>query len=292
MRRILSPARCDEAAAENPAARRSGLGANLAHAVPTPCYVISLPESERRGAIADDLAAQGITFEFVDGLRIGQEQMDRAYDRRRFRRRYGRNSIPNEVAAVLAHQSVYKRIAERQSSAGIILEDDAIPLPSFALLTEAVVSELRDGDVALLFERGDVLEARRGSVKLPAGHRLSYVHRREPLGAVATIVTRKAALRLLSFGNPVRSTPDDWNLFSRRVVVRALLPGIAQHDETRPSEIGADRFSPELDSPRFLERIRWNVRTSRYWQCSRSRDVREMALLVRAAALRALPSRI
>jgi hypothetical protein len=263
-----------------------------ADTMPIPCYVISLPDSDRRLTIANDLAAQGISFEFVDGLRIDKEYMERAYDCRRFRRRYGRSSIPNEVAAVLAHQSVYKRIAERSSPAGIILEDDAIPLPSFAVLIGAVVGELRDGDVALLFERGDIVEARRGRVNLPAGHRLSYVHRREPLGAVATIVTRKAAVRLLSFGNPVRSTPDDWNLFSRRVVVRALLPGIVQHDETRPSEIGADRFSPQLDSPRFLERIRWHVRTSRYWQCNRCRDVREIALLGRAAALRGLPPSI
>jgi GR25 family glycosyltransferase involved in LPS biosynthesis len=270
----------------------SQLGVSLTSAMPVPCYVISLPDSDRRGTIANDLAKQGISFEFVDGLRIDREQMERAYDPRRFRRRYGRVSIPNEVAAVLAHQSAYKRIAERSSSAGLILEDDAIPLPSFATLVKAAVSELHDGDVALLFERGDVVEMQHGRVDLPEGHRLSFLHRREPLGAVATIVTRKAARRLMSFGNPVRSTPDDWALFSRRVVVRAVLPGIVQHDETRPSEIGADRFSPELDSPRLSERLRWHVRTSRCWQCRPCREIRELALLGRAAVLRGLPAGI
>lgn len=260
--------------------------ARLTHPMEIPCYVISLPESNRRSTISSSLDAQGIRFKFVDGVRIDSKQMQQTYSWQRFRRRYGRNSTPNEVACVLAHQKVYERILSGSAAAAIILEDDAILDPLFAEVAGAAASRIRQGDVTLLEQRGDVLAARRGSVDLPRGHRLAYLHRKDPLGAVAQIVTRTAAKRLRTFGDPVRSTPDDWFLFSRRVVVRAVIPPVAHHDQLSPSEIGLDRFAAELDPPRFTERIRHHTRTSRIWRSQTCRELRELALLQRAAAIR------
>ncbi len=256
-----------------------------------PCYVISLPESERRSKIATSLEEQDVRFEFVDGVRISAEQMQQTYDGRRFRRRYGRSSTPNEVACVLAHQKVYDRILTGSAAAAIVLEDDAILNRAFAAVAQAAASQIRQGDVALLERRGEVLAARRGTLDLPQGRWLAYVHRRDPLGSAAQIVTRTAARRLRTYGDPVRSTPDDWFLFSRRVVVRAVLPPVAYHDQESPSEIGLDRFAEQLDPPRFAERIRYHIRTSRIWQSQACRDLREVALLQRAVALRTLSRR-
>lgn len=247
-----------------------------------------MPGSERRPSITANLAEQGLQFEFVDGVQVSRRLMDQVYDDRRFRRRYGRSSTPNEVGAVLAHQRAYERIADCSSPAAIVLEDDAILTPSFAMVAEAAANHLKGGDVALLFERGNIDALRRQRVTLPLEHELAYVHRLGPWGAVATIVTQKAATRLRVFGKPIQSAADDWYLFSRRVIVRAVLPGITLHDESRPSEVGADRSPPQLDKPGFPERIRYQARMSRLWQSHRAHNVRELVLLQRATLLRAL----
>lgn len=230
---------------------------------------------------------QGIEPTFVDGVVADLSLMERpTYDERRFRRRYGRSSIPSEVAAVLAHQRAYARVAAGAEPAALVLEDDAVPSAGFAEIAAATASALAQGDVALLFHNGLLDPLRLGRVALPLGHELAYLHRREPQGAVATVVTREAAARLAAFRAPVRSSPDDWHLFSSRVVVRAVFPPVAGHDDDTPSAIGPDRFTQRLDPPRLPAKVSWKVRTSRAWSSPPSRAVREVALLARAHVLR------
>jgi hypothetical protein len=171
-----------------------------------------------------------------------------------------------------------------------VLEDDAHLTAAFPVVATAAAAVLHQGDVALLERRGTVEPAIHGRVLLPEDHELIYVHRREPWGGVATLVTRRAATRLATFGKPVRSAPDDWSLFSKRVVLRAVTPPIAWHDDAQPSEIGReDRFPVTLDAPSLLVRLKWKARHSRVWSSRAGRELRDAALFARCAANRSLP---
>jgi glycosyl transferase family 25 len=252
------------------------------------CLVISLPGSPRRPVIADRLRTLGVEHAFVDGVVAAPELMTAAYDDRAFRRRYGRSSTPSEVACVLAHHRAYAVVRDRGLSAAVILEDDAIPTPSFWPVAVATADRLRPGDIALLEHRGSVAALRLGREALPAGRELVYLHRREPWGATAYVVTLGAAERLRRFGDPVGSAPDDWRLFGARVVVRAVMPAVVEHDEARPSEIGAERFSAELSRPRATVRAGHHLRGTGVWTSRLVTHGRELARLSRAGLVHRL----
>lgn len=95
-----------------------------------PVLVISLPdEVQRRSAIAAQLAALSIPFEFVDAIdgRSGlPAEFEARIDRARTQRVLGRPMSEAEYACALSHMRVYERIVAEKLAGAIVLEDDAI----------------------------------------------------------------------------------------------------------------------------------------------------------------------
>jgi GR25 family glycosyltransferase involved in LPS biosynthesis len=140
----------------------------------------------------------------VDGARLPQQELDRAYARRRFEPRYPFALTATEVGVFLSHRLAWRRIVDDALDFAVIFEDDAQIDPApFAALIEFVTAERWAWDYVLLPAqpiRNGAAVARRGGLALLRPDA-------PPLRAIAQIVSLAAAQRLLDrtlpFDRPV-----------------------------------------------------------------------------------------
>ena len=88
--------------------------------------VISLPESaERRRSASEQLAALGLSFEFIDGIngRTSQDPLLECYQEMEFILNYGRPALPGELGCYASHYLAWQRCKELDEPV-LVLEDD------------------------------------------------------------------------------------------------------------------------------------------------------------------------
>ena len=91
--------------------------------------MISLSGSSRFDSLKARLIEFDIPFERVDaidGFRIDEKELSTFYDQGRALRKIGRPMSRGEIGNVLSHRKVWRTIIERNLSAALVLEDDAI----------------------------------------------------------------------------------------------------------------------------------------------------------------------
>ena len=140
----------------------------------------------------------------VDGTKLAQAELDRAYAPRRFKPRYPFALTATEIGAFLSHRAAWRRIIDERLDFAFVFEDDAqIDGPQFAALIEFVTAERAAWDYVLLPAkpiRSGAAVARRGALALLRPDA-------PPLRAIGQIVSRAAAERLLDrtlpFDRPV-----------------------------------------------------------------------------------------
>ena len=87
----------------------------------------------------------------VDGTRLAQDELDRAYARRRFKPRYPFALTATEIGAFLSHRAAWRRIVDERLDFAFVFEDDAqIDPEPFAALLEFVSAERAAWDYVLL----------------------------------------------------------------------------------------------------------------------------------------------
>lgn len=201
-------------------------------------YVITLRRAARRQAQLAR-ALDGLRYELVYG-RDGQELelaaliAEGIYDPDRARRldRYGRAMTGGQVACVLSHMDVWRRIGAGSHRRALILEDDAVPCPEGLARVEEALAELPESwDLLYLgYDRNERVTVRRRVDRLAymalGALRLHYLSAREasnllprPFGrrlrraglhdlTHAYAITPRAARRLLAFQEPIALTVD------------------------------------------------------------------------------------
>ena len=140
----------------------------------------------------------------IDGALLTREELDQAYARRRFRPIYPFALTATEVGAFLSHRAAWRRILDEALDFAFIFEDDAeIEPQAFAALMAFVAAEREAWDYVLMPAKptqGGTAVARRGELALLRPDA-------PPLRAIAQIVSRAAAVRLLErtlpFDRPV-----------------------------------------------------------------------------------------
>jgi len=90
-------------------------------------FVISLPEaSARRVFIDQQMAAAGLAYSFIDGIRPNSAQISSSGYSQHWRLiRYGYGMSAGEVGCFLAHQTAWRTVRS-QNEKCLILEDDAV----------------------------------------------------------------------------------------------------------------------------------------------------------------------
>ena len=171
-------------------------------------YILHLERAISRAANVQSLGARlPIASEIiaaVDGARLSQAELDRAYARRRFQPRYPFALTATEVGVFLSHRAAWRRIVDEKLDFAVIFEDDAqIDTDPFAALIEFVTVERAAWDYVLMPAtpvRNGAAVARRGALALLRPDA-------PPLRAIGQIVSRAAAERLLDrtlpFDRPV-----------------------------------------------------------------------------------------
>jgi glycosyl transferase, family 25 len=166
-------------------------------------FILHLERAISRKANVDELRARlPIESEIVaavDGTELGQDEIGRAYARRRFKPRYPFALTATEIGAFLSHRAAWRRIVDERLDFAFVFEDDAqIDAEPFAALIEFVSAERGAWDYVLLpakpIRKGAAV-ARRGALALLRPDA-------PPLRAIGQIVSRAAAERLLDCTSP------------------------------------------------------------------------------------------
>lgn len=173
-----------------------------------PIYILSLKDAQRFKPLANVLQAHGLTYEIFwgidgrDGLPAVHEQ---SIDRAGAEARMGRPMSDGEFACALSHRQIYKRIAEGDAPAAIILEDDAELSQTFFTLGQALV----DPPCGLLmFDHKNTYVNLRDRLFV-AGNVYAYRVVLPPFLATGYMVSREVAAHLAFRDGPVRQ-PSDW----------------------------------------------------------------------------------
>ena len=210
-----------------------------------PCFVISLPDcTDRRESIAIYLRNVGIEFEFVDAV-DGRNGLDNASENQIDRiaaREAGLLISDVEFACALSHASIYRKIVAEQISFALVLEDDAVPLPSlYEFLNGGYY--LGADLVQIYSENRRIRVQRKNQIKLFDNH-VSYLRARQlPCpGAVGYIISQRGALHFIQAATPINNCAD-WPDCVEDLVAeqkcRLIYPSLVLHkDNGRDSLLG------------------------------------------------------
>lgn len=165
-------------------------------------FVISLPEATARRATIDrQMAALGLTYDVINGVRIDSTRLAEAgYSESGRLFRYGYGMSPGEVGCFLAHQAAWK-VVQAQDEKCLVLEDDAVVSGlSAALLNQLKLAPYPMVRLAGVFEKkhkfmGDTPYARYWG---------------DPAGTAAYVLGPKEAARLIRCSTRFYMPVDDF----------------------------------------------------------------------------------
>lgn len=165
-------------------------------------FVISLPEAiSRRALIVQQMAALGLTYTLVEGVRPDLAQLDKAgYLHRERLRRYGYAMARGEIGCFLAHRSAW-RLVQKQTEKCLILEDDAV----LSGLSPALFDSLNASPYSMVRLAGMVHK----KYKLIAGTVFAK-YWGDPAGSAAYVLGSQEATRLLEKSESFFMAVDDF----------------------------------------------------------------------------------
>ncbi|MEP6773756.1 MAG: glycosyltransferase family 25 protein [Polaromonas sp.] len=118
-------------------------------------FVISLPEATaRRAAIARQMAALGLTYSLIDGVRPDSTRLaELGYNERGRLLRYGYGMSPGEIGCFLAHRQAWRAV-QSYGKKSLVLEDDVlVPGLNAALLEQLELAPYPIVRLAGVFEK-------------------------------------------------------------------------------------------------------------------------------------------
>jgi glycosyl transferase family 25 len=188
-----------------------------------PVYVVSLPGSPRRDAIARVLANLAVPFRFceaVDGRQLADSELRACYDEAGALRRLGRRLTRAEVGCTLSHRQVYRTMLNDNHAFAVVLEDDAIVGNEFATFCRTCAGLPQD--IELLS-----LHAEHGFVRRKPGFSWAEgaIHRATSnlSTTVGYFLRASVAQKVLGSGTAIE-TVADWPFDHRAVRHYLMLP--------------------------------------------------------------------
>jgi GR25 family glycosyltransferase involved in LPS biosynthesis len=168
-------------------------------------FILHLERATQRRAQVERLQASLPTpseiLPAVDGAGLSADEIARAYIRERYRPRYPFRLQPAEIGAFLSHRSAWRRIIDNGLDFALIFEDDA-EIDPLAIRHAIQIAETGSAEyICLPADRSTVSGAEPAALKRPST---------PPLRAIAQIVSRSAAERLLAVSAPFDRPVDSF----------------------------------------------------------------------------------
>lgn len=233
----------------------SSISAHTARDALTVFVIAFAHAKDTRAAITKRLATHGLSPTFIDAVdgRIIQET-ERAQHLNPERRKFlARILSPGALGCSLSHQHAWQALLDSNADCALILEDDAILSNSAHSVLNHLATRATDFDIVTLHHYKHrplhLID------KLPSDHELS-VARYNQIGAIAYMVSRDAAARLLVSSAPITFEIDVYmNRWWEHGISNLLVyPPIAQEDG-RASTIGYTDKQPVWADDSLLLRL-------------------------------------
>ena len=199
--------------------------------VPVFVLTVEAPDQPRRRHAAAELERLGIEAQFVEGYGTADAHIDSLYSPLRNLLMSKRSLSRGEIAVYAGHRAVWQRLIESGAEVALVLEDD------FKITDdEALKAVMRDSipctdqwDVVKLFDfrpKRIVLRKIFGSTNVVA-------YKYPASGAVAYLITRNAALKLLRRPRIYRPVDEDIShMWEFGIRVWSVCPNVAaEHSE-------------------------------------------------------------
>ena len=201
-------------------------------------------------ALVASLPIESEVLAAVDGARLTQQEIDKAYVRRRFRPAYPFPLARTEIGVFLSHRLAWRRIVDDALDFAFIFEDDAEIDPTlFGELVEFLSAERSVWDYVLMPAKpigAGTAVARRGELALIRPDA-------PPLRAIAQVVSLAAAKRLIDrtrlFDRPV-------DTFMQMTWVTGQPVMVAWPSPVRDVSLRTGGSTVQRKSMSFAERIR------------------------------------
>lgn len=217
-------------------------------------YVINLERSvKRRHDMEQQLSRLGIPFEMVRA--VDGRALDMHDDARVdpvlsdvVQQRTG-GSAEGVAGCALSHAQVYRAVLESTDEYAVVLEDDAVLPSDFPQLVGSVTRAMQGNEVVLLHfaSREGCRVRRQGALDVGSSRLLAQPTNGCNLtSSAAYVITRAACRSLATHAVPVRTYPDDWDLFRGEGLiesVRCVVPMAVRHSSQFRSTI--DYWEPE-----------------------------------------------
>jgi len=218
-----------------------------------PVHVISLAESPRRAGMARQLdAVPGLDWRFFDALRTLPDGL--GYDPGGAVRAVRRTLTPGEIGCFASHAALWRTIAEGDSPAAVILEDDLLIDPGFFARLPEVIAALAAHPFVRLHAKAPV----GAKVIDQAAGRHVVRYRGIAFGTQGYILRREGAARwLASIRSVVRPVDDEIDRYWVHGVANIGLHPFPVMEVGLPSTIEGERRS--LGPPRWHE-FGWQAR--------------------------------
>lgn len=228
-----------------------------------PIFILSLAgDEQRRQPLLDQLAAAGLEWRIilgVDGRHGLQEHCLALIDREAASRRLGYTMVDAEFACALSHRQIYQTVLDEGLSGAVVLEDDAILTPDFAVFLQA--GHHRVARIALLDYRfGRALLWQKRAL----GRWCAYRAAQRATLTSGYSISRHGAEDLLAAATPV-SFVADWPIDLYEFGAELIVPRVVLHNPpgVGPSHLDAGRSTVAKargkDPMRYLR--------SEYWRC-------------------------
>ena len=217
-------------------------------------YLINLPDAAARLAhMREALGRIGVPFERFDALDPERAAKHACFPR--IQPLEARRWVPGEIACLLSHYEVWRRIADGADEFGMVMEDDLLVDPRLKKVVDGESGIPHDADVVKL-ETGEyqTVALSRRSVSTsggPAYHRLLSVH----YGAGTYVISHKAAQLLVAHTTSFNVPADDL-LFAgthsvgKQLRVYQAVPGMAIQSVNLPAANQLTHLSSGLDEER------------------------------------------
>lgn len=205
-----------------------------------PIFVISLVRAAaRRASITSRLDAAGVAYEMVDAVDGEVLDLSGLADRLKpdqYRTKYRREFSRTEIGCYLSHYNLWQRIVDDKIDCAIILEDDAIWEEDFFEIV-ANLQKIKWHWELIGLSNGGV-RTERIVCKLN-NKRCLVRHKRLAFGAVAYIIRRSAAEKLLGYCYEICTAIDVlmYEYWKNNVVTYMVKPSPAPSLEQEPSTI-------------------------------------------------------
>ncbi|HFK4479979.1 TPA: glycosyltransferase family 25 protein [Citrobacter sedlakii] len=239
-------------------------------------YVISLHDQVlRKSNIKKELDLLGINFEFVDAIDCrtsSLEYLQSEYNvTKNSNASINRSLTRGEIGCVLSHIQCYKDISSRDSSWGLILEDDAIisRLSNDKITAMLSLADSLNTDLIILgYSKLDVTKADFFCVLEPIkveakndSFKLGHPWKEWTCGTVGYLIKKNGARKILDIfhSNGICTVADDWEYLKKSADlkithVRPLL--VFEDFENLPSSIQDERLLVSKKSYGFLDFFR------------------------------------